>query len=99
MELTKQQIKQLRALANRLAPMLWVGKGGVTEASHSQAADVLESHELIKCVVQGSSPVDAREAAQLLAEQLSANIVQIIGHRFVLYRRSSREDVTHIPLV
>ena len=99
MELTKPQIKQLRALANRLSPMLWVGRGGVTDASRNQAAQLLESHELVKCAVQSSSPVDVREAARQMADPLSADIVQIIGHRFVIYRRSAQDDAVHIPLV
>ena len=34
-----------------------------------------------------------------LAEQLNAEVVQSIGNRFVLFRRSRRDDVEHIRLV
>ena len=98
MTLTRPQIKQLRGLANRLQPMLWIGKGGVTQAAIDQASVTLESHELLKCAVQGGSPVDADDAARGLGEALGADVVQVIGHRFVLYRRSSKDAFGHIPL-
>ena len=41
----------------------------------------------------------AKEAAAELAEQLNAEVVQSIGNRFVLFRRSRRDDVEHIRLV
>ena len=56
-------------------------------------------HELIKCAVQDGSGLTAKEAAAELAEQLNAEVVQSIGNRFVLFRRSRRDDVEHIRLV
>ena len=58
-----------------------------------------EKHELIKCAVQDGSGLTAKEAAAELAEQLNAEVVQSIGNRFVLFRRSRRDDVEHIRLV
>ncbi len=99
MTLDKKQIKQLRSLANTLQPLLWIGKGGVNEASAAQAAETLDSHELIKCVVQDGCRVDAHEAGEDLAGRLGAELVQVIGHRFVLFRRSDKEGVKHVELV
>lgn len=99
MVLTNKQIKQLRALAHHLDPMLWIGKNGVSESAVSQANETLESHELLKCVVQDGCPVDAREAGEDLAEQVDAELVQVIGHRFVLFRRTAKEGVERIRLV
>ena len=89
MALTKKQIKQLRAMANSLKPLFYVGKTDET----------IEKHELIKCAVQDGSGLTAKEAAAELAEQLNAEVVQSIGNRFVLFRRSRRDDVEHIRLV
>ena len=45
------------------------------------------------------SELTAKEAAEQLAEQLGADVVQTIGNRFVIYRRSKRDDVEeHIRL-
>lgn len=99
MALTKKQTKQLRALANSLKPLFYVGKNDLTEAAIKQADETIEKHELIKCAMQDGSELTAKEAAEQLAEQLGADVVQTIGNRFVIYRRSKRDDVEHIRLV
>ena len=99
MALTKKQAKQLRALANSLKPLFYVGKNDLTEAAIKQADETIEKHELIKCAVQDGSELTAKEAAEQLGEQLGADVVQTIGNRFVIYRRSKRDDVEHIRLV
>lgn len=99
MALTKKQTKQLRALANQLNPVFHVGKNDLTDAAVEQADDLIERRELIKCAVQNGSELTAKEAAAELAERLDAEVVQTIGNRFVLFRRSHRDDVEHIRLV
>ena len=96
MALTKKQIKQLRALANTLSPLLYVGKNDISDAAVKQADETMQSHELMKCAVQDGSGLSAKEAAQ---EHLGAEVVQVIGNRFVLFRVSNREDIDHIMLV
>jgi RNA-binding protein len=99
MALTKKQTKQLRAMANQLNPLLWIGKNDVTDAAIKQADETIDKHELIKCAVQDGSGLTAREAADQLARRLGADVVQVIGNRFVLYRESRRDDVKKIVLV
>ncbi|AKV56044.1 YhbY family RNA-binding protein [Bifidobacterium actinocoloniiforme] len=99
MALSKKQVKQLRALANGINPTLWIGKEGVTEAAAQQVSQTLDAHELIKCVVQDGAPVDAGEAGKVLSERLGADLVQVIGRRFVLYRASDKEGIKPIQLV
>ena len=70
MALTKKQIKQLRAMANSLKPLFYVGKNDLTESAVNQADETIEKHELIKCAVQDGSGLTAKEAAAELAEQL-----------------------------
>ena len=59
----------------------------------------MDSHELLKVAVQDGSGLTAKEAADKLAGQIGAQVVQVIGNRFVLYRKSSRNDIEHIRLV
>ena len=72
MALTKKQIKQLRAMANSLKPLFYVGKNDLTESAVNQADETIEKHELIKCAVQDGSGLTAKEAAAELAEQPNA---------------------------
>ena len=75
-----------------------MGKSNVTENTVEQASEYLEKHELIKCSVLDTSALSTREAAEELAEHLGAEVVQVIGRKFTLYRESSREGVQKIQL-
>lgn len=99
MALTKKQTKQLRSLGNTLKPLVTVGKNGFTPALVSQAEEILDRRELVKFTVLEYSPIEASEVAPELAEALEAEVVQVIGNRFLLYRRTRRDDVTPIQLV
>lgn len=98
MALTGKQVRQLRALAHHLNPVVNIGKADVTDAIAKQAEEALEARELIKCSVQDGSLLSCREAAEQLAKRVGAEVVQVIGHRFTIYRESSRKDIEHIKL-
>ena len=66
MELTTKQRAQLRAMANTLPVVLYIGKDGVTEGTVKEAYDVLNARELIKCAMQQNAPLSAREVATFM---------------------------------
>lgn len=99
MALTGKQVRQLRSLAHHLNPIIHIGKSDITDALVKETEAALENRELIKCVVQDGSDLETREAADILAERTNADVVQVIGHRFSLYRESSRDDIEKIKLV
>ena len=92
MELTSKQRAQLRAMANPLEPILNIGKGDIGENLIQQADEALEARELIKCRVLETSLLNAREAADALAPAVRAEVVQVIGTKFVLYRQSHKKE-------
>ena len=92
MELTSKQRAQLRAMANPLEPILHIGKGDIGENLIQQADEALEARELIKCRVLEPSLLNAREAADALAPAVRAEVVQVIGTKFVLYRQSHKKE-------
>ena len=79
MALSKKQVKQLRAMANQLNPLLYIGKNDLTDAAVKQASETMDSHELLKVAVQDGSGLTAKEAADKLAGQIGAQVVQVIG--------------------
>lgn len=91
-ELTSKQRAQLRAMANPLEPIVHIGKGDLGDNLIRQADDALEARELIKCRVLETSEYTAREVAEALAPAVRAEIVQVIGTKFVLYRQSHKKD-------
>ncbi len=99
MALTGRQIRQLRSLAHHLNPVIIIGKADITEGTVEQANECLEAHELIKCSVLDSSSLSAQEAAHELAERCHAEVVQVIGRKFSMYRETSRDNVQKIELV
>ncbi len=89
MDLTSKQRAQLKGLANGLDTIVHIGKDGIGENLIRQADDALEARELIKGrVLDNNLDYDARLAAQELAKATRAEVVQVIGSKFVLYRES-----------
>ncbi len=86
--LTSKQRAHLRSIAQSYNTIFFVGKQGIGEELIKQLDDVLNVRELIKVGVQENCEFTAREAADRIAEQLRADVVQVIGRKFVLWRRS-----------
>ncbi|MDJ1122352.1 YhbY family RNA-binding protein [Olsenella sp. YH-ols2217] len=97
-QLTGRQVRQLRSLAHHLTVTVRIGKEGITPSLVSQTSACLEAHELVKCSVLESADLQTRDAANELADRCDAAVVQVIGHRFALYRESRKEGIEHIPL-
>ena len=98
MALTGAQVKQLRSMAHHLNPAIIIGKSD-NDGTVEQTVAYLEKHELVKCSVLDGSSLTAREAAEELADRCHAEVVQVIGRKFSLYRESSRKDIEKIKLV
>ena len=94
--LTSKQRAVLRGMANNLETIFQVGKGGISDTLVAQTADALRARELIKLRGLENSGYTAREAAEALAEQTGAEVVQVIGSRFVLYRRNPQKPVIEL---
>ncbi|MEE1238783.1 MAG: ribosome assembly RNA-binding protein YhbY [Acutalibacteraceae bacterium] len=95
--LNSRQRAQLRGLANSMETIFQVGKSGVTENTVKQVRDALEARELIKLRTLETCPTSSRETADEIAEKTGADVVQVIGTRFVLYKESN--DNKQIKLV
>ncbi len=90
--MTTKQRAALRAMANPIDTVLYIGKDGITDNLAKQAWDALEARELIKVSVQRGAPMDAREACAALCERVHAEPVQVIGARFVIYRKARKDS-------
>ncbi len=97
--LTSKQRAYLRGLANTTETILIIGKGEITDNIIMQADTALTARELIKAKLLESSAYSPREAAELIAEKCGADVVQVIGSKFVLYRRNPDEPKIVLPKV
>lgn len=91
--LTSKQRAYLRGLAQSYETIFQVGKGGISDNLIMQVNDALKKRELIKLRVLDNSMLTSREAADQLAEATKSDVVQVIGSRFVLFRRNPQEPV------
>lgn len=86
--LTSKQRAHLRSIAQSYNTIFFVGKQGIGDELVKQLDDVLNCRELIKVGVQENCELTSREAADRLAELTQSEVVQVIGRKFVLWRRS-----------
>ncbi len=95
--LTSKQRAYLRGLANRIDTILILGKGEITDNVINQADTALTAREIIKGKVLDNSSYSSRDAADIIADKCGADVVQVIGSKFVLYRKNEDEPVIVLP--
>lgn len=95
--ITSKQRAFLRSMANTIDTILIVGKGGVSREVIKQAYDALLSRELIKGKVLETSEDDVKKVAQIIASETNSDIVQVIGMKFVLYKKSKKDNHIEFP--
>lgn len=93
---TSKQRSKARSLAQTIQPVTQIGKGGISDNLVNTLSEALEARELIKISVLNNTDEDAKDLAVSLAEKLNAEVVEIIGKKIVLYRRSSKKDFNHL---
>lgn len=95
--LTSKQRAYLRGLAASEDTIIHIGKGGINEKIIAQTADALKARELVKGRVLENSMLTPREACDILCEKCGAEGVQVIGSKFVLYKRNGQEPKIELP--
>ena len=84
--LTNAQKRHLKALAQRLEPMLKVGKAGLSDGFLQTVRDSLSLHELVK-VKFGEFKEQKKELTPRLVEETQSHLIMQVGHVVVLYRQ------------
>ncbi|MFC2048805.1 YhbY family RNA-binding protein [Elusimicrobiota bacterium] len=96
--LTGYQKRYLRAAANKCDASLIIGKEGITPSLIKELDSILENKELVKISVLKTSPLNRKEIAEQLPSEVNAELVQVIGRKIVLFRRSSDSPEFILPL-
>ena len=81
----------MRKEANGIETIFQIGKDGVGENLINQIEDALRARELIKLRVLENSLLSPKEAAEEICLKTGAESVQVIGTRFVIYKRKEKE--------
>lgn len=95
--LTGKQKRFLRSLGNEMEPILFVGKEEVTENVIKQADGALGAREFIKGRVLQNCADHPKNIATSLATATNAELVQVIGRNFLLYKASQEKPKIELP--
>jgi len=90
--LNSKQRATLKSVASRMDAIFQIGKGGLGEEAVKSIDDALEARELVKISVLDNSDVDARAAAEEIAQRTSSEVVMVIGRKIILFRESSKPE-------
>lgn len=80
----------LRSLSNSLENTMQIGKSGISEQMTKQYDEILTAREIIKTNVLKTCEQTPKEAAAMVAEAVQADVVSVVGRKFVLYRKSDK---------
>ena len=94
---TGKQKRYLRALGQKLTPVVHIGHAGVTDALVAHANAELDLHELIKVRVGDNAPEDRHDIAAALADRTRALLAQVIGRTALLYRARAEKPAIVLP--
>ncbi len=94
--LTSKQRAKLRGISSKEDTILQVGKNGIGDTLIKQVADALQAREIIKMRVLENALMDPRQAAEELAEATESEVVQVIGTKFVLYKRNQKNPIIEL---
>ena len=95
--MNSKQRAYLKGLAQTIQPILNIGKSSLTPEFTESVAEALEARELIKISVLKNCLDDPREIAAMLGERTHSQVVQVIGTKFILYRRNEKKPVIVLP--
>lgn len=96
--LNSKQRAYLRGLANKTESVFQVGKSGATPEIVESVNEALEKRELVKGTVLNNCLDDVKYIASVISERTHSDIVQIIGKKFVLYRRNDKKPVIELDI-
>ena len=98
MQLLKSfQKKYLRGLAHGLRPVIQIGQKGLSDGLMAELNQSLETHELIKVKFNDvKTKGDKLKILDTMCEQAGSELVALLGHVGILYRRHSDRDREHL---
>jgi len=93
------QKKHLRGLAHNIKPVVYIGQKGITDTVVRSVDEALNSHELIKVkFVDFKEKGHKKQIADAIEQQTGGEIVGMIGHTVILFRRHSDPQKRKIKL-
>lgn len=98
-QLTGSQKKYLRGLAHGRKPVVLIGQKQLTPRVFKEIEQALDFHELIKVKCIDRKEKDAKkEVAETILKETGCELVGMIGHILIFFRRHSNPEKRKITL-
>jgi len=88
----KSQIKQLKALAHKLKPIVTIGQHGMKDSINDELAIAIDFHQLVKIKINVGDHAMRDALITELANTHQAQLVQKVGNVAVLYRKNPEKE-------
>jgi len=92
-----KQKKYLRGLAHGMSPLVHVGQRGLGPSVVKQIDAGLSDHELIKIKLSAEAPLDRKQVAVQIEQELGCTVAGAIGRVLILYRRNPDNPRIEVP--
>lgn len=81
--------RRIRSEFGEEKPTVWVGKGQVSKGLINEIEKQLEKREIVKVKLLKSAvrETKASEIASAISSRTEADLVEVRGHTFILYKR------------
>lgn len=94
--MTTSERAKLRSIASGLKDIVYIGKEDLTDNVIEQININLFAHEMIKIKVQKGCDTPLKELANKIAEICNAEVVETIGSKIVVYKKTEKENFKHL---
>lgn len=88
--MTSKERAKLKSQAMTMECIFQVGKAGLSTQSIDAIRDALDARELVKINVLKNCDDDIKVLAGVLADRTGSTVVQVIGRKVVLYKKSEK---------
>ncbi|MCR4955873.1 MAG: ribosome assembly RNA-binding protein YhbY [Lachnospiraceae bacterium] len=95
--MTSKQRAYLKSKASTMDPIFQIGKSSVTDENMDAISEAIEKRELIKLHVLKNCMDDPNEIARVIAQNINAEVVQVIGKKIVLFKQKRKDSAYHLP--
>ncbi len=93
MKLTSKQRAYLKSLAAKETALFQIGKENLSPEVTAAVSEAFNTREIVKISVLKSATEDPKEMGEALAGRTGATLVQIIGHKIVLYKPFDKPEI------
>ncbi|MBC3536478.1 YhbY family RNA-binding protein [Megasphaera hominis] len=90
--MTSKDKRTLKALASQMPSVIQIGKDGLSNPVIDSARAAITARELVKAHVLNNANLDTQETMEDLADMLGAELVQVIGHYGVLFKKKKEKS-------